>query len=123
MVPEITQGVSMVDTETTKRHYSHLVDQATFVLKVYNPCQIKGGFCRGNQVNKNQMCCDGCQYHTPKGCIAVEPLACKLWLCRAAQQACPDAAQELERLKRDAWNNSVPMLFRGSKADSFGKGE
>ena len=55
--------------------YDDLYEEADFIIKRNNPCQIKDGKCFAGQ-----PCCTNCAHLKNNGCT-VKSLACKLWLC------------------------------------------
>jgi hypothetical protein len=98
-----------------KQLYSDLYQQGEEVLRRHNPCKVTNGRCLSGN-----FCCQGCKHLGLTGC-KVESLMCKLWLCNAAQ-CTPDgrvAIQELRALNKIAYEERIPMVFRGSKAESF----
>ncbi len=64
---------------------------ANNLCKKTNPCQIgKCGkhTCIARKVGwetDKQICCDGCQYWTNKGCSTIQPLSCRVWFCDVIQ--------------------------------------
>ena len=97
------------------------------MIKEFNPCEVSvnNGVCRclaayknSDYAKPNELCCDDCQFHTNKGCVAEKPLTCKLWLCPIAEQKYPEVHKKLRQLWKIAdcfgfW------AFRGDKKMSL----
>lgn len=114
-------------------HYLRIYKNAEEIIKQHDPCKIEvledgrikcaAGVSYDKGVSK---CCGGCKYMGPEGCT-VKSLGCKIGWCYCASDTIQGmtlqdspAFIEMRELRSEARMLGVPLLCRGSMADSFG---
>jgi hypothetical protein len=116
-----------VDRERLEKVYNKLYGQAASALQKRKPCAIDASTGRvtclgsregiygdpttsakyGGGAEMDTLCCTGCTHHTPQGCAAEKPLACKTWLCPHAAVKNPELAKRLRDLQSRAMRAKV----------------
>lgn len=117
-----------------ERVFDKLWNKADAVIKEFNPCEVIGKrvvTCLGCRMvlrefnffgqaiqlppdgNENTLCCDGCKWHTDKGCVAHQPLTCRTWLCGTAKHKHPEANRRLRRIA----NRLIQLGFYAHRGD------
>lgn len=108
--------------------YDKIYKEADSLLKQYNPCQIKDGYC-ANKYNLEhglkdiqfELCCGGCKYHSITGCTT-KALACKVGLCSQMRQKYPELTKKLDALYTRGVSAGIPMYnIRMSKEEMLSK--
>lgn len=88
-------------------------------LKKNNPCKICNGKCLRGRMGGKNFCCGetgslkACSHCGADGCKGNKPLACRLWLCFAAENALsPKQTAELKAFRKAAgvFGNETLML-------------
>lgn len=121
------QEAKPIDRERLEKVYNKLYGQAADALSKRKPCAIDASTGRvtclgsregiyGDPITKakygggaemDTLCCTGCTHHTPQGCAAEKPLACKTWLCPHAAVKNPELAKRLRDLQSRAMKAKV----------------
>ncbi len=118
-----------MDTEAKRELYNYLYEQADFLWKRYNPCNITEGICLAMWKHKrSDTCCTAsrftddhvnnkCKDLGPFGC-KIKSLACKLWLCNDIDTADlrPEFRITLNALRKVAMDYGL-TTFRGTFED------
>jgi hypothetical protein len=82
--------------------YNELYEEASELMKQYDPCRIKDGKCI-----RGRFCCDGCKYLSPNGCTT-KALVCRIWLCEKAKSKAPEELLlKLEDISTRLWHHNV----------------
>lgn len=94
-----------------------IYDRVDRLFKEYNLCNINNGKCL-----EGDFCCSGCTHLGPDGCT-VKSLACKLSICRIAEDFAREhnreVIEEVRMLRNLAQMHSIAR-FRASKESTFG---
>lgn len=98
--------------------YDSLYQQGTDAFAKYNPCNFHKDSEGKVRCSAGEPCCGGCKYLGPDGCTT-NSLACKLWICYTLDKQQPQLVVELKELHRQVKEAKLPLVFRGSKEDSF----
>jgi hypothetical protein len=93
--------------------YNELYEEASELMKQYDPCGIKDGKCV-----RGRFCCDGCRYLSPTGCTT-KALVCRIWLCEKAKSKAPEELLlKLEDISTRLWQYDIKQE-RGGMKDIF----
>jgi hypothetical protein len=96
--------------------YDALYERVDAFMKRVNPCKIKGDTCHNaRHGDGDNFCCDGCSHLGTRGCLAIKPLTCRVWLCQAAMNSMPIADSVDYVLLYDEVHSSGFFMHRASK--------
>jgi hypothetical protein len=120
--------------------FDELYDRVDSLIKRHNPCQvtvtpntrfvsgvdvrctsnrestIKCGIFDKGKRRSLDLCCGGCEFHTPTGCVAEKPMACRMWLCYTIKNnpKNADLVNQLNNLESEARREDF-YVIRGDK--------
>lgn len=108
-----------MELEAKGELYNMLLAMGQQTLDYYNPCDWRNGKCRRmRSLEDDAGCCVGCEHLSRKGCT-VKSLACKLWLCESQKIMFKGCENELEILRRVAYDCGIPYVIRKSKKETL----
>jgi hypothetical protein len=109
------------------KEYDRLYNEASKLIKKYNPCKITDGKCLNGGP---KCCCGGCrfEYLTSTGC-SVQSLGCRLFLCGFAIETAPQIRSKMDRLREyarylalnEVYYNKEQTLERAKKSEFLNK--
>jgi hypothetical protein len=112
---------------TREKLYDELYNQLAEEQKELNLCQwckINGRMtCLRDKAHVQNGCCGGCK-HFNNGCT-VESLVCKMWMCKKiyeknkGKEKFEKYLELLKEIEAKMRKHKMPLVFRGSKEETF----